>query len=649
MTRRRARWGLSFRARLTAFSLGLVLVIGLPSALVVLWEPWRQLYRDIERTELALRTVDAAIQDVEIEAMSRFALEMVDALAAETPLDAAAPRALTRESAFNMLLSEGRLLSPEEARAAMLAGGAEADDLDPAELARWYGFWEAELEQRPGLRELLARNRRLLADTLQTLIDAGVDAESVYLTVDPGAAAGGPYAEHIAFVLDSSPWWDSVYPGELYNLVETDTTDWRASYDPSSGGSPGFYHNRVFDPESSFLPDVDRDEWGLWFTTWLAGRPPDAAATAPTHVLNVDIEASRILTSMLGAGAVTLLALLLVATVILRVTRRMTRRLAEPIAALTAGAEAVLAQRYEHVVPPLGQGEFQQLGEVFNSMIGSVRERVNLHDTLTKMLGEELADEAARSGLVLGGQRVDCTILNTDFAGFSNLTPLMTPEQTVGLLNTYFSELVPLIKQHGGFPDKYIGDAIVAIFGAPVHLQDHALRAARCGVAMQARVREINDARIARGEPVFEMRVGLDSGEVVAGAIGCDLKLEYTSIGEAANLASRMEARCPIGHVLMSENTRARIGRARLDAVALLPSAGREIVKGYPDGIQAHVLVVHDRLITRPERASAANRFYHYAPATPEAIAASIGHDAVLAPDGEDPTGAPINPEPKPA
>ena len=82
---------------------------------------------------------------------------------------------------------------------------------------------------------------------------------------------------------------------------------------------------------------------------------------------------------------------------------------------------------------------------------------------------------------------------------------------------------------------------------------------------------------------------------------------------------------------------------------ALLPSAGREIVKGYPDGIQAHVLVVHDRLITRPERASAANRFYHYAPATPEAIAASIGHDAVLAPDGEDPTGAPINPEPKPA
>lgn len=618
---------LGFRAKISLFGLFLVAVVGLPATLLALWQPWREVYDVIDDTRLLLKTVEPAILESDLRMMNDFALEMAERLHGEDTESGSVDRNIACEQAFNMLLEERRLLSKVEALAAMAEVDWDGAVADHDALANCYEFWTAELDQRPGLQDRFTRYRDLLASAQLAAKESGLAVESIYLTVDRGASAGGYFAENIAFVVDGSPWWDSVYPGEPYNLVENETLDWRASYDPAAGGQPGFYHNRVVDPDNYYLPDLDQDEWGSWFTSWLATSRLDGAGLPIYSAINVDIEASSILSTMLGTGLGVLAALMLLSILILRLTGGLSRRLSEPIAALTAGAEAVMEQRYDHVVPNFGRGEFQRLGQVFNTMIGWVGERVNLHETLIKLLGEELTDEAAQSGLVLGGQRVECTIMYTDFAGFSSLTPLMRPEETVRLLNVYFAELVPVIMDHGGFPDKYIGDAIVAIFGAPVQLKDHALRAARCAVAMQAAMRGLNEVRRAKREPVFEMRIGLDTGEVVAGAIGCDLKMEYTSIGEATNLANRMESRCPIGHALISENTQVRIGRADTGALAILPTEGREIVKGYPDGVRAFALIMHDRLIRRPERAESAVSFYRYQSASPALIVATMGSD----------------------
>jgi len=131
--------------------------------------------------------------------------------------------------------------------------------------------------------------------------------------------------------------------------------------------------------------------------------------------------------------------------------------------------------------------------------------------------------------LTVRGESIDCTVMFTDFAGFSTITQHLVAGEVVEALNTYFDSMIPIIKKYGGFPDKYIGDAIVAIFGAPVHLSDHAERAVLASIEMQNKMREINETRRREKKPYFEMRIGLNSGNVIAGAIGCDMKLEYTA------------------------------------------------------------------------------------------------------------------------
>ena len=208
--------------------------------------------------------------------------------------------------------------------------------------------------------------------------------------------------------------------------------------------------------------------------------------------------------------------------------------------------------------------------------------------------------QSGKRGIGPGGKQVECSILFTDFAGFSSITKTMAAGDVVDLLNRYFSELIPIIKKHGGFPDKYIGDAIVAIFGAPVHLDDHADRAVRCSIEMQKAMRSINRRLQDEGNRLFEMRIGINSGEVVAGAIGCNLKLEYTSIGETTNLAQRMESACSIGHILISENTFNMISGCKYDA-EVQRTPDEKDVKGYSQPIKAYSIFPHDLRITKIE------------------------------------------------
>jgi class 3 adenylate cyclase len=199
----------------------------------------------------------------------------------------------------------------------------------------------------------------------------------------------------------------------------------------------------------------------------------------------------------------------------------------------------------------------------------------------------------------------------TDFASFSTLTQSMDAMEVVEALNFYFKELIGIVKQSGGFPDKYTGDAIVAIFDAPVPLEDHAERAALCAIQMQRCLRRINDARRAEGKLVFEMRIGLNSGHVVVGAIGCDDKLEYTSIGETTNLANRMESAAAIGHVAIAEETYRRIDISNLGHVAIDIPIPLE-VKGYPQPVMTSRVWVSPTRITKNANRKSAADFYIY-------------------------------------
>jgi adenylate cyclase len=141
----------------------------------------------------------------------------------------------------------------------------------------------------------------------------------------------------------------------------------------------------------------------------------------------------------------------------------------------------------------------------------------------------------------LGGETRTITIFFSDVATFSSLAEHMRPSDLVMMMNAYLSAMTQIIEEHGGFVDKYIGDAIVGIFGAPVSDHDHATRAVRAALACCAKLAELNRSGSAFAGHRLRHRIGLNSGEALVGNIGSARRFNYTALGASVNLASRLE------------------------------------------------------------------------------------------------------------
>jgi adenylate cyclase len=142
---------------------------------------------------------------------------------------------------------------------------------------------------------------------------------------------------------------------------------------------------------------------------------------------------------------------------------------------------------------------------------------------------------------VLGGETRDVTVFFSDIAGFSSISESLTPTHLVALMNEYFSTMTDTIQDHGGFVDKYIGDAIVAVFGAPLDDQGHATSAVLAALRCCERLSELNQTLATLRGRTLEHRIGLDSGGVLVGNIGSPKRFNYTVMGDAVNLASRLQ------------------------------------------------------------------------------------------------------------
>lgn len=143
--------------------------------------------------------------------------------------------------------------------------------------------------------------------------------------------------------------------------------------------------------------------------------------------------------------------------------------------------------------------------------------------------------------LRLGGERVKATILFSDIVGFTTLSESMGPEDVAAFLNSYLDEMTKIVFEHKGTVDKFIGDAIMAFWGAPVADPDQALNACRAAVAMQDRLGGLREDFRANGMPPISVRIGINRGEVIAGNMGSSKLFDYTVLGDPVNLASRLE------------------------------------------------------------------------------------------------------------
>jgi len=180
------------------------------------------------------------------------------------------------------------------------------------------------------------------------------------------------------------------------------------------------------------------------------------------------------------------------------------------------------------------------------------RVRQELHHRLGHVVEET-------TGLPLGSQALEVTVVLSDLRGFSVITEGYSPGQVVDVLNRYFDRMCEIIYRYGGTVDKFMGDCIMALFGAPVSRPSYIEHAACCAVEMQIAMDAFNKENEKLGMPTFYMGIGINTGEVIAGKIGSDLHSEYTVIGNEVNLASRIEAYTLRGQILISEKTFSRI------------------------------------------------------------------------------------------
>jgi len=168
---------------------------------------------------------------------------------------------------------------------------------------------------------------------------------------------------------------------------------------------------------------------------------------------------------------------------------------------------------------------------------GFIRSQFRLY--VPPVVVDEILRDPAK--LALGGIRKEVTVMFSDIRGFTTMSEQMEPEEVVGMLNEYFTAMTEVIFEYGGTLDKFIGDAIMAIFGAPADQPDHAERAVLCAIEMQRTLRRLSEFWERRGRPSFRMGIGIHTGEAVVGNVGSRMRLQYTAIGDNVNLAQRVE------------------------------------------------------------------------------------------------------------
>ncbi len=305
-----------------------------------------------------------------------------------------------------------------------------------------------------------------------------------------------------------------------------------------------------------------------------------------------------------------LLALIVAAGLLLSIAGvyLIARSITRPVDVLAEGAERIEQGDYSTPVVVRQRDELGGLAGSFNSMMKGLEERRRVRSLLGKVVSPAIAEELLSRKIELGGEERQVTVLFSDVRGFTSLCEGAPPGTILNLLNRYLTRMTAVIEAHGGVVDKYIGDAIMALFGAPLQMDDEAGSAVLTAMDMCGAAAELNAELAAEGSPPLHIGIGVNTGQVVAGNMGSETRLNYTVIGDAVNIASRVEGltkrygveiivtgatRDQCRGIVFRELDRVRV-KGKLEPVTLHEPLGRE---GELDAEALARLELHQRAI----------------------------------------------------
>lgn len=259
-----------------------------------------------------------------------------------------------------------------------------------------------------------------------------------------------------------------------------------------------------------------------------------------------------------------------------------------PLTKLIDGTEKITKGDYSVKVKNISNDEMGLLSDAFNEMTKSLQEKEFMREAFGKVVDPYVRDYLLQGNIALGGENCDVTVMFCDIRNFTAMSENMKPEDVVLLLNKYFTAMEKCISENHGVINKYIGDAIMAIFGSPVKSQNHALDSYKASYAMKNSLIELNKSFAEKNLPLFDFGIGLHSGNVLAGNIGAEKRMEYTVIGDTVNTASRIGALCKTykTDLLLSESTVEKIKMLDESVAASLKYVDDSAIRGKTETVK---------------------------------------------------------------
>jgi len=256
-------------------------------------------------------------------------------------------------------------------------------------------------------------------------------------------------------------------------------------------------------------------------------------------------------------------SMLVALAVAIALTVLFTRRALAPLAQIAEASRSVARGDLTQRVPEIRWDEVGGLARSFNDMVKGLNERERIRDLFGRYVSREVQQEIIAGRVTLKGERKTITVLYCDMRGSTTFAESHAPEDVMAALNQYFEVIILATEAYGGIVNRFVGDEAVCVFGAPTEYRDHAERAVQAALSIREGLAYVNQKRIALGLPTLQFGMGLNTGEVTAGATGSEERQEYTLIGDAMNVGARIQdlnKTFPDYGILLSEFTLAALG-----------------------------------------------------------------------------------------